>query len=106
LREFKKILEQNEVLEEFDRYVFESVVEKVIIGGIDEDGNKDPAQITFVYKTGLKNSINGDKFRPQRRNARGRHRSDELCSYDNNEVEKLCSNNSVYTCGDGSKDRA
>ncbi|EQB3099942.1 hypothetical protein ACYIU4_003819 [Clostridium botulinum] len=43
LKEFKKTLEQNEVLNEFDRYVFESVVEKVIIGRIDEDGNKDPA---------------------------------------------------------------
>ncbi|AXG93540.1 recombinase [Clostridium botulinum] len=89
LKEFKKTLEQNEVLDEFDRYVFESVVEKVIIGGIDEDGNKDPAQITFVYKTGFKSNINGDRFRPQRKNAKGRHRTDELCSYDNNEVERL-----------------
>ncbi|APR00657.1 putative conjugative transposon recombinase domain protein [Clostridium botulinum] len=89
LKEFKKTLEQNEVLDEFDRYVFESVVEKVIIGGIDEDGNKDPAQITFVYKTGFKSNINGDRFRPQRKNAKGRYRTDELCSYDNNEVERL-----------------
>lgn len=34
LQEFKKTLEQNEVLHEFDRYVFESIVEKVIVGGI------------------------------------------------------------------------
>ncbi|MCR2043785.1 zinc ribbon domain-containing protein [Anaerosalibacter massiliensis] len=58
-REFKKTLEQNEVLSEFDRYVFESIVEKVIVGGYDEDGKKDPAQLTFVYKTGLKNSVDG-----------------------------------------------
>lgn len=98
LKEFKNTLEQNEVLEEFDRYVFESVVEKVIIGGIDEDGNKDPAQITFVYKTGFKNSLNWDKFRPQRKNARGRHRTDELCSHNNNEVKNLCSDSSFDTC--------
>ncbi|WP_335621923.1 hypothetical protein [Clostridium botulinum] len=30
LKEFKKTLEQNEVLDEFDRYVFESVVEKLL----------------------------------------------------------------------------
>lgn len=99
LKEFKKTLEQNEVLDEFDRYVFESVVEKVIIGGIDEDGNKDPAQITFVYKTGFKNSLNSDKFRPQRKNAKGRHKTDELHSHQNNDIEKLHSDSSFDTCG-------
>lgn len=99
LREFKKTLEQNEVLDEFDRYVFESIVEKVIVGGIDEDGNKDPAQLTFVYKTGLKNSVNGDKFKPLRKNAKGRHRTDELCSYNGNEVNQLCSDSSNDTSG-------
>lgn len=59
LRDFKKTLEHNEVLSEFDRYVFESIVEKVIVGGYDEDGNKDPAQLTFVYKTGVKNNVDG-----------------------------------------------
>jgi hypothetical protein len=30
------------------------MVEKVIIGEIDEDGNKNPYKITFVFKTGFK----------------------------------------------------
>ena len=60
-------MEQNEVLDKFDRYVFESIVEKVIVGGLDENGNVDPAQLTFVYKTGLKNSVDGAKFKPQRK---------------------------------------
>ncbi|WP_414836216.1 recombinase family protein [Clostridium sporogenes] len=67
LRDFKKTLEQNEVLSEFDRYVFESIVEKVIVGGYDEDENKDPAQLTFVYKTGLKNNVDGSPFKPKRK---------------------------------------
>ena len=92
-------MEQNEVLDKFDRYVFESIVEKVIVGGLDENGNVDPAQLTFVYKTGLKNSVDGAKFKPQRKNARGRHRTDELCSHDSNEVDKMCSDSSNYTCG-------
>lgn len=29
--------------------VFESVIEKVLIGGYDEDGNLDPYKITFSY---------------------------------------------------------
>lgn len=98
LKEFKKTLEQNEVLDKFDRYVFESIVEKVIVGGLDENGNVDPAQLTFVYKTGLKNSVDGAKFKPQRKNARGRHRTDELCSHDSNEVDKMCSDSSNDTC--------
>ena len=98
LKEFKKTLEQNEILDKFDRYVFESIVEKVIVGGLDENGNVDPAQLTFVYKTGLKNSVDGAKFKPQRKNARGRHRTDELCSHDSNEVDKMCSDSSNDTC--------
>ncbi len=50
LRDFKKTLEQNEVLSEFGRYVFESIVEKVIVGGYDEDGNKDPANLPLYIK--------------------------------------------------------
>lgn len=42
ISDFKKALSKNEVLEEFDRGIFESIIEKVIVGGIDEDGNKDP----------------------------------------------------------------
>lgn len=104
LRDFKKTLEQNEVLSEFDRYVFESIVEKVIVGGYDEDGNKDPAQLTFVYKTGLKNNVDGSRFKPQRKNARGKHRTAELCSDDKNEVQSLSSHSSSDTCGDGEND--
>lgn len=99
LRDFKKTLEQNEVLSEFDRYVFESIVEKVIVGGYDEDGNKDPAQLTFVYKTGLKNNVDVSRFKPQRKNARGKHRTAELCSNDKNEVQSLHSHSSSDTCG-------
>lgn len=98
---FKKVLEQNEVIETFDRYVFESVVDKVIVGGVDEDGNKDPAMITFVYKTGLSNGLDGEKFKPARRNAKKENTktSNELCSYTVNEDKKLCPHSSNDTCG-------
>ena len=102
LKEFKKTLEQNEVLTEFDRYVFESIVEKVIVGGYDEEDNIDPAQLVFVYKTGFKNSLDGNKFKPQRKNARGNRKSKELCSHATNEVNSLCSDSNTDTRGDGS----
>jgi len=46
----RKALETNEILDEFDRVVFESIVEKVIVGGFDEDGTANPYKLTFVLK--------------------------------------------------------
>jgi len=37
--------------------VFESIVEKVIIGESDENGNANPYKLTFVYKTGYSNTV-------------------------------------------------
>ena len=54
---FRKVLEQNEVLASFDRCVFESIVDKVIIGEVDDNGNVDPYKLTFVYKTGFINTV-------------------------------------------------
>ena len=104
LRDFKKTLEQNEVLNEFDRYVFESIVEKVIVGGYDEDGNIDPAQLVFVYKTGFKNSLDGNRFKPERKNARANRKSKNLYSHTNDENQSLCSDTKGDTRGDGSID--
>lgn len=39
-----------DVLDKFDRVVFESIVEKVIVGEINEDGSVDPYKLTFVLK--------------------------------------------------------
>src|SRR5699024_3022599 len=57
IEHFRKVLEKNEVLTEFDRCVFESIVEKVIIGEVDDDGNTNPYKLTFIYKTEYSNSI-------------------------------------------------
>lgn len=95
---FRKTLEQHNVLETFDRYVFESIIEKVIVGGYDENGEKDPAMLTFIYKTGLKNSMDSLSFRKPRKN---RITSHELSSHDGNEVEKVSSYHGDAACGDG-----
>lgn len=88
--EFKKALSQNEVLEEFDRGIFESIIEKVIVGGYDEDGNKDPYRITFIYKTGFKNEIGNAKERFDTTIGIG-DKTKELCSHIANEVKDVCS---------------
>ena len=39
----KKLLESNKYLEEFDGTVFENIVDKIIVGGINQDGEINPA---------------------------------------------------------------
>ena len=101
IAEFRRTLEENEVLDTFDRYVFESIVEKVIVGGYDEDGNKDPAMLTFIYKTGFKNSLDGTNFKPPRKNSKAAKKSAGLCSHATDEAKSMCSYRSDDTRGNG-----
>lgn len=98
IAEFRRTLEENEVLDTFDRYVFESIVEKVIVGGYDEDGNKDPAMLTFIYKTGFKNSLDGTNFKPPRKNSKAAKQNAGLCSHTTDEAKSMCSYHSDDTC--------
>ena len=98
IAEFRRTLEENEVLDTFDRYVFESIVEKVIVGGYDEDGNKDPSMLTFIYKTGFKSSLDGTNFKPPRKNSKAAKQNAGLCSHTTDEAKSMCSYHSDDTC--------
>ena len=50
MSQLRQTLETEDALDEFDRMVFESIVEKVIVGGYDEEGNPAPYKLTFVLK--------------------------------------------------------
>lgn len=52
----KKALSDGNIPEEFDRVVFENIVEKVIVGEANDDGTVDPFKLTFVMK-GNGNSV-------------------------------------------------
>ncbi len=52
----KKALSDGNVLDEFDRVAFESIVDKVIVGETNDDGTVDPFKLTFVMK-GNGNSV-------------------------------------------------
>ena len=97
VEDFKKALSQNEVLQEFDRGIFESIIEKVIVGGYDEDGNKDPYKITFIYKTGFRNEVRNAKERFDKAKSVG-DKAKELCSHIADEVKDVCSYVSDNTC--------
>ncbi len=99
--EFKKALEANQVLEEFDRTVFESIVEKVIVGEIDEDGNKNPYKLTFVYKTGISNKVESKTQRDLKIGKAVKENIQKLYSHVSDEVNSVCSQSRVDACGDG-----
>lgn len=80
--------------------IFESIVEKVIVGGYDEDGNKDPYKVTFIYKTGFKNEIGNAKERFGKSTGIG-DKVKKMCSDISDEIKGVCSDVSVNTCGDG-----
>ena len=101
IADFRRVLEHNEVLTEFDRYVFESIIDKVIVGGVDNEGSNDPSMLTFIYKTGFTNSVNGNDHKPERKNAKSKNKLDKLCSNTSTEVNSLYSDNSDDTCGNG-----
>ena len=50
MSELRDTLEKEQVLDEFDRVVFESIIDRVIVGGYEEDGTPDPYKLTFVLK--------------------------------------------------------
>jgi len=53
LSEYKDVLESNSKLQEFDRSVFEVLIDHAVIGERLEDGTIDPHKITFVYRAGI-----------------------------------------------------
>ena len=50
LEKFKNIFANRTILEEFDREVFECLIEKIIIGEEKEDGTYDPYTIKFICR--------------------------------------------------------
>ena len=50
LEKIQSILETNDVLNEFDQEVFDALIDYIIVGGYDEDGNMNPFIIRFILK--------------------------------------------------------
>ena len=52
LSEFQKVISSKEVLKQFDRHVFESIIDRVIVGKKAENGEINPYKLKFIFKTG------------------------------------------------------
>lgn len=55
LKKFKDTILQHETIDVFSREVFETTIEKVIVGGYDNNGNANPHMLNFVFKSGVSN---------------------------------------------------
>lgn len=97
LNAFKELLTSKKVITEFDKDIFDSIVEKIIVGGRNSDGEIDPAKLTIIFKTGDSSSENAKEFKSRRKNAK--IESDKLCTKSVNKDEKLSSYTVDNACG-------
>lgn len=52
INRIEKTLKENKILKEFDKEVFESIVDCIVVRDTDANGNKNPYVITFILNTG------------------------------------------------------
>lgn len=71
LQNMQSVLEKEGCMKEFDRQVFESICNHVIVRGYDENGDPIPYRITFIYRTGEMDALDGEKYRVDRRHKSG-----------------------------------
>ena len=60
---FQRIFNSPDILKEFSESAFEILVDKIVIGKIEEDGTKNPNYIKFILNTGteLTDNLPNDK---------------------------------------------
>lgn len=74
MSELRETLEQEDILDEFDRVVLESIIDRVLVGGYDEEGNPDPYKLTFVLKGNQSKTIPNakDNYKEQKNSEKGK----------------------------------
>ncbi|HEV6842088.1 TPA: recombinase family protein, partial [Streptococcus pneumoniae] len=85
-----EILTSQKTLTEFDKDIFESIVEKIIVGGINSDGEIDPSMLTIIFKTGDSSTKDAKSYKSKRKNAK--IENDKLCFNTVTDDEKKCTN--------------
>lgn len=70
MSDLRETLKQEDILDEFDRVEFESIIDKVYVGGYDEDGSPDPYKLTFVLKGNQSSTIPNAKESMKAKNSK------------------------------------
>ena len=95
LMEFQKVLNNHELLTEFDRHVFECIVDRVEVGEINEKGEINPYKLKFIFKTGMEQDevamVQPFSFA-------------NSCSHTCDDCDTICLHGCNDACGDGSID--
>ena len=52
IKEIERIVDEPIMLEEFDKEVFDSIIERIIIGEVDENGHSNSDVVRFILRTG------------------------------------------------------
>lgn len=93
IKNFRNTFNTNEKMDEFDRDLFESLVEKVVVGKEGLDGNPQPYSICFILKTGLKFD---EEILKSFKKSKSVELDSKTCFFKGDEQEKLC----LYTEND------
>lgn len=67
LERFQEILDDKDKLDSFDDAVFKTIVDKVIIGEMGEDGVPDPWKMNFIYKTKITDTKDVGAYKEKRK---------------------------------------
>jgi len=78
INHFRKVFDHNIQMDEFDRDILESLVDKVVVGAMDEDGNPNPYALSFVFKAGVKFT---EEFYEKIANQSGKMEIENLSTY-------------------------
>ncbi len=96
LNRFKTLFKDNEIMPEFDKDVFELMIEKVIIGEKEQNGDINPRVINFILKSG--NEIKCEDSTTEK-NSAVQNQENQQSSYEvsQNYLQPMCEPNGVLT---------
>lgn len=103
LNKFKTLFKDNEIMPNFDKDVFELMIEKVIIGEKDSKGKINPRVITFILKSGNEIKCEDSNDSVVKENLTTEESQNQQSSYEarENYLQKVSEPCGVL-CGDGS----
>ena len=104
MSELRETLKQENILDEFDRVVLESIIDRILVGGYDEEGNPDPYKLTFVLKGNQSKTIPNakDNYKEQKNSEKRKKVSQmekQLAEVvDGTEIKEITEQEILYSC--------
>lgn len=100
LNKFKTLFKDNEIMPNFDKDVFELMIEKVIIGEKDNKGKVNPRVITFILKSGNEIKCEENKNSTAEKNSVVQNNKNQQSSYEarENYLQKVSEPRGMRMC--------